>query len=170
MPKLSGKTEALLELLSQRQRDDTAAYVVEPQEQFVVFSLAGRLYGLPIALVKNIVVPGAITPIPGTPAYLLGVVNVRGEIESALDLCQVLDLPPATIGPASRLLIAQAGEIRSGLLVDAMHDIIGVAESGLRPRPPGLESVEFIAGEAVHGDETFLLLDLPALFARVLGG
>jgi purine-binding chemotaxis protein CheW len=169
MSKLSEKTQALLEMLAKRQRDDTATQVIEPEERYVVFSLDGRLYGLPIVLVKNIVVPGAITPIPGTPAHLLGVVNVRGEIESVLDLRQVLNLPPATIDPASRLLIAQVEEIRSGLLVDTMHDVINLPESDLRPRPPGLESAEFVTGEAGQGDETFLLLDLPALFARVLG-
>jgi purine-binding chemotaxis protein CheW len=168
MSKLSEKTQALLELLARRQRDDTAN-IVEPEEQYVVFPLGGRLYGLPIALVKNIVVPGAITPIPGTPAHLLGVVNVRGEIESVLDLRQALNLPRAEIGPASRLLIAQVEEIRSGLLVDAMHDVISLRESDLRPRPPGLESAEFVTGEAGQGDRAFLLLDLPALFARVLG-
>jgi purine-binding chemotaxis protein CheW len=169
MSKLSEKTEAMLDLLAQRQRDDATTYTAELEELCVVFPLEGQLYGLPIALVKSIVVPGAITPIPGTPAHLLGVVNVRGEIESVLDLRQVLNLPSAAIGITSRLLIAQVGEIRSGLLVDAMHDIIGMTESDRRPRPPGLESADFVSGEVVHGDETFLLLDLPALFARVLG-
>jgi purine-binding chemotaxis protein CheW len=169
MSKLSEKTEAMLDLLAQRQRDDATTYTAELEELCVVFPLEGQLYGLPITLVKSIVVPGAITPIPGTPAHLLGVVNVRGEIESVLDLRQVLNLPPAAIGITSRLLIAQVGEIRSGLLVDAMHDIIGMTESDCRPRPSGLESAEFVSGEVVYGDETFLLLDLPALFARVLG-
>lgn len=166
--KLSDKTRALLETLAQRKRDDGSAYAVEPQEQLVVFSLDGRLYGLPITLVASIVLLGDVTPIPGTPDCLLGVVNVRGEIESVLDLRQALGLSPAKVGPTSRLLIAQSGEIRSGLLVDAMHDIIGVSKGDLRPKPPGLESVEFVTGEAVCGEGTFLLLDLPALFARIL--
>ena len=184
----NGRSDQILDLAAQRRREKEVVDVEVEKTLLVVFHLrshlqdaeaphpamAEGLYGLPASAVESIVPVEEITYVPGTPAWILGVVNVRGEIESVLDLKAVLGLGQAEITPESRLLIAEDGDLRSGLLVDQMLDIVEVASSAIHPPPTPLEGGKgvYIAGETryAHDEQTLVILDLSEIFRRALEG
>ena len=177
-PTANRPSDEILELAARRRREKEVVNVEVERTLFVIFRLRRRpptegaagLYGLPASAVEAIVQVQDVTFVPGVPPWILGVVNVRGEIESVLDLKAVLGLGRSEITPESRLLIAQEGDLRSGLLVDQMVDIAPFAPDAIAPPPTPLEGGRgvYIAGEAAYADETLLILDLPQVFHRAL--
>ena len=203
---VSTRSEQILDLATQRRREKQVVDVEVEKTLIVVFHLsrhpATRLsetivpslsaespamveefYGLPASAVESIVPVEQITYVPGTPPWILGVVNVRGEIESVLDLKAVLGLGQAEITPESRVLIAQEGDLRSGLLVDRVIDIAYVPLTAIHPAPTPLEGGKgmYVAGEAEYGpllslpsssrgagEQTLVILNLSEIFHRAL--
>jgi purine-binding chemotaxis protein CheW len=177
------KSEKILDLATQRRREKQVVDVEVAKTLIVVFSLqdhsapeaalpvaAGGFYGLPAQAVQSIVPVGKITYVPGAPSWILGVVNVRGEIESVLDLKAVLGLDRAKITAESRLLIAQDGDLCSGLLVDQIVDIVEVPSSAISPPPTPLEGGKgiYIAGETEYAGTTMVILNLSEVFRQAL--
>ncbi len=168
----SEKVRKVLDIVEERKKAGEVVDVEEARDQIVIFSLADELYGLDGAQAQAIVVIGEITYIPGTPDSILGVVNVRGEIESVLDVKKVLGLGQTRIIAGSRLIIAQVGDIRSGLLVDNVQDIVEIPKSAIKPplstleRPKG----EYVLGETTYEEANVVILNLPVIFEVVLGG
>jgi purine-binding chemotaxis protein CheW len=138
--------------------------------------LAGNSYfSLPASLVESIVLIQEITYVPGTPDWILGVVNVRGEIESVLDLKAVLGYAPGRrteLQAESRLLIAQHGQLRSGLLVGRVIDIAEIPVSSISAAPLPQEGGKgvYVQGEADYFGRPLLILDLPMILQRALEG
>ncbi len=177
------RSEQILDLATQRRREKQVVNVEVEKTLIVVFCLQGPpsakttpsetadgFYGLPASAVESIVPVETITYVPGTPPWIPGVVNVRGEIESVLDLKAVLGLGQAEITPESRLLIAQDEDLRSGLLVDQMVDIVEIASDTIIPPPTPLEGGKgiYIAGEAEYADKTMVILNLAEIFLQAL--
>lgn len=176
-------SQHILDLAAERRREKQVVDVEAEKTLIVVFRLhdqsapgkaastpAPGFYGLRAAGVESIVSIQDITFLPGTPPWILGVVNVRGEIESVLDLKAVLGLGRAEITGQSRLLIAQDGDLRSGLLVDQMVDIAEFALNAISPPPTPLEGGKgiYVEGETLYADSTLVLLSLPQIFRLAL--
>ena len=106
----------------------------------LVFSVSGERYAAPVERVVRLDRLGAVTPTPNTPAWVLGVTNVRGEIVPVLDLRRLLGLPAAPSAGARRLvqLKGPAPGLAAGVVVDGLHGIRSLEEeepaSG-RPQP-----------------------------------
>jgi purine-binding chemotaxis protein CheW len=180
---LSERTAGILDLATERRREHEVVDVEQQRTLLVVFRLGGDgaatdapslvgegYYGLPASLVESIVIVQEITYVPGTPDWVLGVINVRGEIESVLDLGAVLGLGVAEVGVESRLLIAQHGELRSGLLVDRVIDIADIPTSSISSAPLPEEGSKgiYVQGEADYLGKPLLILDLPEILNRAL--
>ncbi len=133
----------------------------EPSPRFVTFTLAGARYALPIHHVAEIEREYRITPVPGLPAWVRGVMNWHGTIVSMIDLAQFLGLA-RTGTPAPMLLVAQAGDQLIGLLVDRVEPIVTVnpAEIMSPPFPIEPEIVPYLRG----------VLAVDQAFIRVLDG
>jgi purine-binding chemotaxis protein CheW len=86
--------------------------------EVLVFELAGRRFGLPAVLVRELVRAVAITPVPRAPRFVEGVVNVRGQIVPVVDIRQWLLLPAKEIEPADHLLVVSSGERLLAMRVD----------------------------------------------------
>jgi purine-binding chemotaxis protein CheW len=132
----------------------------------------GGYFALPASLVESIVLVQEITYVPGTPDWILGVVNVRGEIESVLDLKAVLGLGRTGLQHESRLLITEHGELRSGLLVGRVIDIAAIPASSISAAPLPQEGGKgaYVRGEADYLGRSVLILDLPEILGRALEG
>jgi purine-binding chemotaxis protein CheW len=113
------------------------------------FQLGGESYAVNLLSVREIVTRRPITEVPRTPAFLPGIISLRGLIVPVLDLRLRLGLPASTPTRASRVLIVQqasSGE-SFGLSVDAVRQVIRLSDEEIETRPPafaGRES-EFIA-------------------------
>jgi purine-binding chemotaxis protein CheW len=103
------------------------------------------------------------TRVPRAPAFLEGVVNVRGQVIPLVDLKKRLGFPAAERPPKSRLLVVEMEGQRVGLIVDAVSDILWVATARIEPPPPMVAQISgvFVQGVAKEeNDRLLIILDL----------
>jgi len=110
--------------------------------------------------------------LPGCPPSLEGVINVRGDIESVLRLQDLLALPVTEDGAESRILLAQAAGMRSGIRVEHVEDVLDVAQSSILPPPHTMPEHlrRFTLGIMTLGEHLVHVLDLEQLFAAYCSG
>jgi purine-binding chemotaxis protein CheW len=135
-------------------QEDTAL-----RREFVTFYLDGDPYALPIERVREIVRLRPITPVPRMPASIPGVISLRGEVVEVLDLRMRLGLPSQAPGRSSRIVVLHGDDgAVTGLLVDAVRDVLRIPEDQLRSSAGG--DNEAVSALLVRGDEFVSLLDL----------
>ncbi len=134
-----------------------------PLRELLAFELDGAGYAVPIERVREIVRMRPITPVPRVPEAILGVISLRGAIIQVLDLRRRLGLPPAETSRRTRIVVLH-GEDRqvTGLLVDAVSEVLRVTDDQIRSAPTGEAGV--IEALCARGREFVSLLEL----ARVL--
>lgn len=93
-------------------------------EQFVVFGIGQERYGLDVSLVVSIERMLPITRMPHADDFVLGVINLRGEIIPVIDTCRRLGLEPSEETEASRIIIVQYRDYKVGLKVDAVFNVM----------------------------------------------
>jgi purine-binding chemotaxis protein CheW len=107
------------------------------QEQFVIFCLGGQDYGIPIAAVSEIARPPEnMTRLPKAPAFIDGVMNLRGGVVPVVDLRRRFDLGGTTGHAGSqRILLLTIGSVIAGFLVDSVSEVMKVESDAIRPAP-----------------------------------
>ena len=134
--------------------------------QLLLFKLADRIGGIELEIVREILPPSPATRLPGAPAYVRGLINVRGTVVTVIDLvARLFDRPGRPDGPV--MLVEHQGKV-VGVAVD---DVIEVHPLP----PPGWESPigDFLPGGIVYAmgeidSQTVLLLDIRGLLTHVL--
>src|SRR5512144_1124032 len=105
-------------------------------QQFLTFKLAGEEYGVGILSVQEIRGWSAVTAIPHSPPWVLGVIDLRGVVVPVIDLRRRFELAPATFGPSTVVIVirvATGGEERTvGLVVDAVSEVYDIDPSAFR--------------------------------------
>lgn len=133
-------------------------------QQIVTFKVDGRAFGVNVGTVREIKGWQAATPLPNAADYVLGVINLRGAIIAVYDLRRRLGLGPASISRSSVVIVVDLGERYAGILVDAVSDIVDVADSERREAPDAAgNSDEVLEGLVVKGEDVVALLDLRAV-------
>ena len=127
----------------------------------VCFRIGKETYGVDISTVREIVRVEEITRVPGTPEFVLGVVNLRGRILSVVDLGHRLGLAPSTVTTSSRILVTQLDGVSVGFLVDAATEVAKIAAEQVEPPPTftGSVDVEYLEGVAKWGEELIIILN-----------
>jgi purine-binding chemotaxis protein CheW len=153
------------------ERDSQESGSEMADEQFIVFRLGEQEYGLAIGAVDEVAwPPDHITRLPKAPAFIEGVMNLRGSVVPIVDLRRRFDLPPRESGSASRVLILAVASGKTGFLVDGVSEIIRVPADAIRPTPElSPEQMRLIA-RVVNLDEQgrmILLVDLAYLLDQV---
>ena len=127
--------------------------------ELICLRMGGDPYALPVERVREIVRLRPVTPMPRVPREILGVISLRGEVVQVLDLRARLRMPPAEPTRSSRIVVLHGdeGEV-TGLLVDAVTEVLRIEEEAVRPPPSG-ES-EFVAALGARGEEFVSLINL----------
>jgi purine-binding chemotaxis protein CheW len=148
----------------------------EARTQFLTFVLAGEEYGLDILRVQEIKGWDGATPIPNTPDYIRGVINLRGTIVPIVDLRRRFGLEPAPYGPTTVVVVLKVHHDERarilGIVVDGVSDVINVDRSDFRPPPEfdGSVSLDFVRGLAPVDGKMVILLEIDELLnAGALG-
>jgi len=159
----------LAEAARLRARKEDIVDVDEERVKLVVFSLGGDLFAFYGSDVKEILAPMRIFPVPGSPEHILGVINVRGDIESVVSINGFFGLPQAEPSPRSRIPIAEKGGIRSGIMVDGVEDVVDFPVDSIRPPIATLDRSwrDLVSGETALGDASVTLLDLGEILRRL---
>ena len=166
-------SEEIVEILDAVKLRKERARVIQIEEktvQLVVILLAENYYAFYGEHIKEIVPVSDITYVPGMPAYILGVMNVRGEIESVLDVKNLLGLPATPFARQSRILIGEVNEVRSGLLVDSVEDVLEIPEDQILKPGSVLDAkqADYIVGETRYKGHELILLALGNIFENLL--
>lgn len=135
--------------------------VVDSEVQLATFYVGDLFVGIEIEKVQEINRRTDLVPAPGAPSQVRGVVNLRGEVVTVLDLRKILGLPTVTISGQSRNVVTHARGELIGLLVDRVADIVAIRNSDITPAPPNLDvESEFVRGVYRTQKEILLVLNL----------
>jgi purine-binding chemotaxis protein CheW len=139
------------------------------EDQYLTFILNGEEYGVDILRVQEIRGWDNATPIPNTPAYIKGVINLRGTIVPILDLRERFSMTPLEYGPTTVVIVLKvyAGERERvmGIVVDAVSEVYNIGADDLQPPPDFGDTValEFVHGLASIEDKMVIVLDIDHL-------
>jgi purine-binding chemotaxis protein CheW len=107
--------------------------------EYVTFTTAGQLFGLPIERVQDVFKPTRLTRVPLAGPEIAGVLNLRGRIVTAIHLCNRLDLPPRTDGLPPMAIGIESGAESFGLLVDTVGEVLKLADCECEQNPINLD-------------------------------
>lgn len=130
--------------------------------QLVSFVVAGEEFGVDILKVQEIIRPVAITRVPHAPAFVEGVINLRGRIVPVIDLRKRFGLPHRERDKDTRIIVVELIDKVVGFMVDAVKEVIRVAYNTIEPPPELAVGIDahYITGVAKLEDRLLILLDL----------
>ncbi|RKH04314.1 purine-binding chemotaxis protein CheW [Corallococcus praedator] len=133
----------------------------------VLFKVDGTEYAMPAAEVVQMESFAGATPVPGAPAHVAGLVQVRGRVIPVVDARARFGLPPSTPTLDSRVVVGQLGERTVGLLVDSAREVLKLDPRAIQPPPPMVveRAKGFVKAVAQVGPRLVMLIDFP----RVMG-
>lgn len=110
--------KARAQALAVEKEDDTA---LKEYIEIVVFGLASETYGIESTFIREVYPLKDFTTLPGTPSFVLGIVNVRGQIISVIDLKKFFNLPEKSLGELNKIIIISNERMEFGILADIIH-------------------------------------------------
>lgn len=118
----------------------------------VVFTLGGERFAIESACMSEVALSVGIVPVPCTPEFVLGIVRLRGEVISVIDLRKFFELPSKGLSDMNRLLVLSSGEMRFGVLADTVDGVAEIRMGELK-KLPTLSGVreEYLAGVSADG-------------------
>ncbi|HJZ83601.1 MAG TPA: chemotaxis protein CheW [Polyangia bacterium] len=164
-------TEASYTGLAAARRARSAAKAIGAGRELLSFRLAGEDYALDIIRIREIIKPAPLTEVPRAPAFVPGIISVRGTIVPVIDLRLRLRLHAPPPGKPARILIVSKDDDPYGLLVDEVRQVERLAHQDVEAPPAvigGLEA-EFIAGIGRAENKLLILLNLDAVLTFEVG-
>jgi len=136
-------------------------------QQFLTFKLAGEEYGVGILSVQEIRGWSAVTAIPHSPAWLLGVINLRGAVVPIIDLRIKFNFAKAEYNEFTVVIILNVGARVVGVVVDGVSDVITLASDQIKPAPSlgNNADTSHIIGFGTLDDRMRILMDVERLMA-----
>lgn len=143
-------------------KNDTAQATDDPILQWVTFRLDNETYGINVMQVQEVLRHTEIAPVPGAPSYVLGIINLRGNVVTVIDTRQRFGLESAPVNEQTRIVIIEAERQVVGILVDSVAEVVYLRQSEIETAPNiGTdESARFIQGVCNKNDELLILVDL----------
>ncbi len=133
--------------------------------QWVTYRLDEETYGINVMQVQEVLRYTEIAPVPGAPDYVMGIINLRGNVVTVIDTRARFGLPPSEITDSSRIVIIESDEYVVGILVDSVAEVVYLRSSEIDSAPNvGTEdSAKFIQGVSNRDNELLILVDLNKL-------
>lgn len=133
--------------------------------QWVTFRLAGETYGINVMQVREVLKHTDIAPVPGAPSYVMGIINLRGNVVTVIDTRMRFGLPDKELSSQSRVVIIECEKQVIGILVDSVAEVVYLYSSEIET-PPNVgndETAKFIQGVCNRDNELLILVDLNKL-------
>lgn len=134
----------------------------DPILQWVTFRLAGETYGVNVMQVQEVLRHTEIAPVPGAPSYVLGIINLRGNVVTVIDTRHRFGLDTGDITDNTRIVIIEADKHVVGILVDSVAEVVYLRQSEIEnaPNVGNDESAKFIQGVCHKNNELLILIEL----------
>ena len=133
--------------------------------QWVTFRLEGETYGVNVMQVQEVLRYTEIAPVPGAPAYVLGIINLRGNVVTVMDTRRRFGLIQGDVTDSTRIVIVETDRHVVGILVDSVAEVVYLRQSEIE-NPPNTgqdDSARFIQGVCHKNDELLILVELEKL-------
>jgi purine-binding chemotaxis protein CheW len=142
------------------------------EDQVVVFRLGNEVYGVDIAVVREIIRMQPVTKVPGAPAFVEGVINLRGKVIPVIDLRKRFGLSASEYTKHSRISVVEIDQRAIGLIVDAVAEVLRIPTSAVEPPSGFITSVDssYLRGIAKLDQRLIILLNLDHILTRVETG
>lgn len=133
--------------------------------QWVTYRLGGETYGINVMQVQEVLRYSEIAPVPGAPGYVLGIINLRGNVVTVIDTRKRFGLHPEEITDNTRIVIIEAEKQVIGILVDSVAEVVYLHASEIETAPSvgNEDSARFIQGVSNRDGELLILVDLNKL-------
>lgn len=132
--------------------------------EIVEFALAHETYGIETCFVREIQPLTDLTPLPCTPAFVLGIVNLRGEIVSVVDIRKFFELPEKGLTDLNKVIVLQSDAMHFGILADAVLGVRRVSGADIQSSLPTLTGIREQYLKGVTSERT-VVLDAQKLLA-----
>ena len=132
----------------------------DPVLQYVTFRLADETYGLNVMRIQEVLRYTEIAPVPGAPDYVLGIINLRGNVVTVIDTRRRFGLPDGEVTDSTRIVVLEADEQVIGIMVDSVAEVIYIRQSEIESAPNvgNEESARFIHGVCNREGELVILV------------
>ena len=150
------------------QKRNVAQTVAEDEVlQWVTFQLDRETYGINVMQVQEVLRYTELAPVPGAPDYVLGIINLRGNVVTVIDTRSRFGLQPAEVSDNSRIVIIEAEKQVIGIMVDSVAEVVYLrsSEIDVAPSVGTEESAKFIQGVSNRDGELLILVDLNKLLS-----
>ena len=147
---------------------EAAQLATEPVSQWVTFKLADETYGVNVMQVQEVLRVSEIAPVPGAPDYVLGIINLRGNVVSVLDTRRRFGLSGKGTDDASRIIIIELDSQTIGILVDSVAEVEDVQSTEIDTAPSvgNDETSQYIAGVVSRDEGLLILVDVHRLLSE----
>ena len=136
--------------------------------QYLTFVLGGEIYALGILNIKEIIDYGNLTEVPMMPAFVRGVINLRGSVVPIVDLMARFGKGSTSIAKRTGIVIVETGvqaeddQQDIGIIVDAVNEVVDISQQDIEPPPSFGTGIrpDFISGMAKRNNRFVILLDV----------
>ncbi|MFO7955098.1 chemotaxis protein CheW [Thioalkalivibrio sp.] len=134
---------------------------------YVTFSLAEETYAIDVLQVQEVLKVTEIAPVPGVPDYILGIINLRGNVVTVIDARRRMGLDDRESDEASRIVIIDVDNQNVGILVDSVSEVVRISPDAVEPAPEvgNDDSSRFIQGVTSTEEGLTILVDLNKLLS-----
>lgn len=138
----------------------------EKEKQVVIFELVNQIYGVDINHVLEIIRPQAMTIIPGSPDYVEGIINLRGQIIPIIDLAKRFNLQASIETNARIIVVVEVENIKLGMLVDRVLGVQKIDPALIQPPPVLIEGIntQYLIGTVLMNKQLLILLNINFIY------
>ena len=149
-------------------KNTTAQSSDDPMLQWVTFRLDNETYGINVMQVQEVLRYSEIAPVPGAPSYVLGIINLRGNVVTVIDTRQRFGLDSSEVTDNTRIVIIEADKQVVGILVDSVAEVVYLRQSEIETAPNvgNDESAKFIQGVCNKNGELLILVELDKMMTE----
>ncbi|KEY91149.1 chemotaxis protein [Candidatus Photodesmus blepharus] len=136
--------------------------------QWVTFQLEGETYGINVMQVREVLRHTEIAPVPGAPIYVLGIINLRGNVVTVIDTRSRFGLEEGKITDNTRIIVIESESQVIGILVDSVAEVVYLRSSEIDTTPSigSDENSKFIQGVSNRDGKLLILIDLNQLLSN----
>ncbi|MDR9750639.1 chemotaxis protein CheW [Pseudomonas sp. SZMC_28357] len=140
----------------------------DPILQWVTFKLDNETYGINVMRVQEVLRYTEIAPVPGAPSYVLGIINLRGNVVTVIDTRQRFGLGTVEVSDNTRIVIIEADKQVVGIMVDSVAEVVYLRQSEIETAPNvgNEESAKFIQGVCNKNNELLILVELDKMMSE----
>ncbi len=144
----------------------------EPVMQLVTFRLDDETYGINVMHVQEVLRVSEIAPVPGSDSWVLGIINLRGNVVTVIDTRLRFGLPTIEMSDSSRIVIIDANAQAMGILVDSVAEVVELPESEVEIAPVvnNDDSSRYILGVASRQEDLLIVVDVNKMLDESAGG